>query len=84
VTGVWRSTDGGEFVASRPIAAGDGSLILADTRRTLVSDDEGRTFRREGGASGWVAWTRGGYLRTQGGTFALSGDGLHWRQFTVG
>jgi hypothetical protein len=40
VTGVWRSTDGGEFVASRPIAAGDGSLILADTRRTLVSDDE--------------------------------------------
>jgi len=78
------SSGAGEFLASRPIAAGDGSLILADTKRTLVSDDEGRTFRREGGAPGWVTWTRGGYLRTQGGTFALSGDGLHWRQFTVG
>jgi len=74
----------GPFLDSRPIAAGDGSLILADMKQTLVSDDEGRTFRRDGGASGWVSWTRGGYLRTNGGSFELSADGLHWRQFTVG
>ena len=76
-----------------PIAAGDGSLALSDGLTTFVSTDQGRTFKRTGDkVAGTVRWTRAGYLRSDGmlystsssGTrFALSTDGLHWREFTV-
>jgi photosystem II stability/assembly factor-like uncharacterized protein len=67
-----------------PVLADDGGLTISGTAGTYVSHDQGHSFRRTGDSSGWMRWTRGGYLREQGHTFALSGDGSHWREFTVG
>jgi hypothetical protein len=94
---VWRSTDDGKSwettndgsggqpgLVGTPIAAADGTLIGSDGVTRYVSRDGGRTFRRDGTATGDVTWTRAGYLRTHGDEFALSADGLHWREFSVG
>lgn len=95
-TAVWRSTDGGKSwehmgdspgissVLGDPVAAGDGSLTVSDGKTTYVSTDMGRTFRRAGDAVGGVKWTRAGYLRMNVDKFALSTDGVRWREFTVG
>lgn len=93
---IWRSTDDGTSweptydgsgdvpaLVGTSIAAGDGTLIASDGKVTYVSRDGGRTFRRGGEATGEVSWTRAGYLRADGNRFALSTDGLHWREFTV-
>lgn len=96
--GVWVSTDDGRSwtrtwtrdgtrwlpdLVGSPIAAGDGSLVLSDGTTTYVSTDQGRSFEPAGTAGGSVEWTRAGYLRENGDTFALSSDGLRWREFTV-
>jgi photosystem II stability/assembly factor-like uncharacterized protein len=97
--GVWRSTDDGRSwtrtwapgagrelpgVLGMPIAAGDGSLLLPTGTTTYVSTDQGRTFTRTGEELfGMVTWTRAGYLRSNVDEFALSSDGLRWREFTV-
>jgi photosystem II stability/assembly factor-like uncharacterized protein len=77
------SWDGPELLGS-PVLTADGDLVLPGTTGTYVSADDGRDFTRTTGSTGWVTWTRAGYLRTQGHSFALSGDGSHWREFTVG
>lgn len=97
--GVWRSLDdgkswtrtwsrGGQWLpapADTPIAAGDGSLIVSDGKVTYVSTDQGSTFRpADKKVTGQVYWTRAGYVRSIGAGFALSADGLSWREFTVG
>ncbi|HEX6360375.1 exo-alpha-sialidase [Actinophytocola sp.] len=97
--GVWRSTDDGRSwtrtwtpangqqipgVLGMPIAAGDGSLRLPTGTTTYVSTDQGHTFTRTGDEMfGMVTWTRAGYLRSRMNEFALSSDGLHWKEFTV-
>lgn len=97
--GVWRSLDDGQSWTrtwsqgsqwlpapdATPIAAGDGSLIVSDGKATYVSTDQGSTFRpADKKLTGEVVWTPGGYLRSVGAKFALSTDGLSWREFTVG
>lgn len=74
----------GPALVGGPVLAGDGKLIVSNGTKTYVSDDQGRHFRPAGADTGWVKWTRGGYLRMQGHSFALSADGTHWREFTVG
>lgn len=93
---VWRSDDGGRSwdrmgvtpevgsILGTPVAASDGSLTVSDGKTTYVSTDMGRTFRKAGDAVGVVKWTRAGYLRMNVDRFALSTDGLSWREFTVG
>jgi photosystem II stability/assembly factor-like uncharacterized protein len=94
-TRTWARTDGRPIpgLVGSPIAAGDGSLVLSDGLTTYVSTDQGATFERTGEkVAGTVRWTRAGYLRSDGlmhpltseGTrFALSSDGVQWREFTV-
>jgi photosystem II stability/assembly factor-like uncharacterized protein len=96
--GVWRSVDDGRTwtrtwthgdqrlpaPTDTPIAAGDGSLIVSDGKVTYVSIDQGSTFRpAETKVTGKVTWTRAGYLKSNGTRYALSADGLTWREFTV-
>lgn len=87
---VWTSTDDGRTwtfasarsgVAGSPIAARDGSLLVSDGASTWKSTDRGRTFVESDEKPFGVIWTRGGYLSLA--PFALSGDGLHWREFSV-
>lgn len=94
--GVWRSGDDGRSwtlmgisdklnaMVGSPVAASDGSLIVSDGTTVYVSTDEGGTFKRVGDAFGAVKWTRAGYLRMNVNKFALSTDGLNWREFTIG
>lgn len=98
LVGVWRSTDDGQSwvrtwaregksnrVAGWPIATEDGSLIITDGRTTHESVDLGHTFTpSDEPVTGQVRWTRAGYLRVNGGQYALSTDGRHWRSFVVG
>lgn len=96
--GVWRSADDGRTwtrtwthgdqwlpaPTHTPIAAGDGSLIVSDGHVTYVSTDQGSTFRpADKEVTGEVTWTRAGYVKSNGDRFALSADGLSWREFTV-
>jgi hypothetical protein len=96
--GVWRSIDDGRTwtrtwthgdqwlpaPTHTPIAAGDGSLIVSDGHVTYVSTDQGSTFRpADKKLTGEVYWTRAGYAKSNGTTYALSTDGLRWREFTV-
>lgn len=96
--GVWRSVDDGRTwtrawshgdqwlpaPTNTPIAAGDGSLIVSDGNVTYVSTDQGSTFRpADKEVTGEVTWTRAGYLKAAGTRYALSTDGLTWREFTV-
>lgn len=94
--GVWRSDNGGRAwtltgvtdklndVVGSPVAASDGSLTVSDGTSVYVSTNEGGSFKRVGDAVGAVKWTRAGYLRMNVDKFALSTDGLHWREFTIG
>lgn len=95
--GVWRSADGGRSwvrtwtpetlvrgLVGTPVITSDGTLILSDGKVTYESTDQGHTFTRTGDpANGRVTWTRGGYLRVNGGQYALSTDGRNWRAFVV-
>ena len=96
--GVWRSLDDGRTwtrtwthgdqwlpaPTHTPVAAGDGTLIVSDGKATYVSTDQGTTFKpADRKVTGEVTWTRAGYLKANGTGFALSADGLSWREFTV-
>lgn len=71
-------------VVGTPIATSDGTLVYSDSITTYVSTDLGRSFRRTGDeVTGTVTWTRAGYLRSDTGKYALSTDGVRWREFTV-
>lgn len=95
---VWSSTDGGKSwthassstsalptapAVGSPMAAGDGSLLVSDGTNTWRSADQGRTFVETLKEPLAVTWTRGGYLRLRVDRFALSDDGLSWREFSV-
>jgi photosystem II stability/assembly factor-like uncharacterized protein len=95
---VWSSTDGGRswtYASSRdsahptqaavgsPIAAADRSLLVSDGTNVWRSTDRGRAFVKTDREPFGVKWTRGGYLWLKFDEFALSSDGLAWREFSV-
>lgn len=95
--GVWHSADGGRSwvrtwqpiprmagLVGTPVLTSDGVLLVSDGKVIHQSTDLGHTFTRtDDPALGKVTWTRGGYLRVNGGQYALSTDGRHWRGFVV-
>lgn len=94
---LWTSTDDGrswllvpenpserELHGFSPLMAGaDGSVLVAGESESWRSTDRGRTFVKAGRGHFGVKWTRGGYLSFHSDQFALSDDGLNWREFSV-
>jgi hypothetical protein len=88
-TNPWRATQDTvlQAVLGSPVATADGRLLVySATTGTHESRDGGRTFTRSGQRlPGEVQWTRGGYVAERGQhAYAVSADGIRWRDFRIG
>lgn len=86
-TNTWRATPKTVLQAmlGSPVATDDGRLLVYSTTTGTHESSDGRTFTRsELRVPGEVEWTRGGYVAKRGPhAFAVSTDGLTWRNFDI-
>ena len=87
-TNTWRATAKTVLQAmlGSPVATADGRLLVYTTITGTYETRDGRRFTpSRARIPGEVRWTRGGYVAQRGAhTYAISRDGITWRDFTIG
>ncbi|MFI7679020.1 hypothetical protein [Actinophytocola sp. NPDC049390] len=86
-TNTWRATPKTVLQAmlGAPVATDDGRLLVYSAATGTYESGDGRTFTRsDRRLPGEVLWTRGGYVAKRGPhAYAISTDGLTWRDFDI-
>ncbi len=86
-TNTWRATPTTVLQAmlGSAVATDDGRLLVYSTTTGTHESTDGRTFTRsEVTVPGEVQWTRGGYVAQRGPhAYAMSADGITWRNFEI-
>jgi hypothetical protein len=69
-----------------PVATADGRLLVHSAATGTYESTDGTTFTKAGHQlPGETVWTRGGYVTKRGAhEYAVSADGVEWRDFRIG
>ena len=75
-----------QAVMGTPVATSDGRLLVYSAATGTYESTDGTTFTKAGHQlPGEVEWTRGGYVTKRGAhEYAVSADGIAWRDFRIG